>query len=571
MSKNHQSIRWLALAIALAAYCPLARSEDSPKDSAASILNTTEGDFYTGALQDCSITNVIRWQAHGLTQAFDFPADTIRAAYFAAAGERPAPEGDYCCELTDGDLLFGSLIGISPEQIEMESSQFGRMRIARGEVRRLTAWGGSSAFVYRGPNGLDEWKPEGKSNWREEAGRILSSERGASIHTVVAIPKQAHFEFEITWTKTPQFTLTICSNQKKDQRDEGFRFEVWGQNLVLVREVKGEADIAVIGELDRTTNRVHLEAFYDFPTGEFTVQGVNGQQLAKVKLLRKGGIPPRCIRLINGGTEVCLEQLSVSQWNGHLPSQEGADKPRVHKSDGTIVYGDVVGYQADTKQVVIRSKAASGEPTEDRLDGSQVACMVLTPDEATDQELKPIAAKAIRVGLLDGNRCSGELAKVEGGKLYLQRLGIDAPLACAITNVRSIVSLNRRSQAAPVSQQRIGRLELDGLSSHGSLDEATGDAQTSCLVWRPRGSLTGSPLGRDARAELSTATLPPRRHKTPTNNSGCSSANHQGQSDSSARLRVCSPARPPFHNRPRRAVPQLFVCWWAIASRARRR
>jgi len=510
MSKNHQSIRWFIFAIVVAACCPPARAEDSPKHSAVSILNTIDGDFYTGALQDCPTTNVIRWQSPGVTQPFDFPADIIRAAYFAAPGKRPVAEGDYCCELTDGDLLFGSLLGITPEQVEMESPQFGRIRIARAEVRRLTAWGGSSAFVYRGPNGLDEWKPEGKSKWREEAGRIISSERGASIHTVVAIPKQAHFEFEISWTKTPQFTLTICSNQKKDQQDEGFRFEVWGQNLVLVREVKGEADVAVIGQLDRTTNRVHLEAFYDFPTGEFTVQAVNGQQLAKVKLLRKGGTPPRCIRLINGGTEVCLEQLSVSQWNGHLPTQEGADKPRVHKSDGTIVYGDVVEYQADTKQFVVHTKAASGEPTDDRLDGSQVTCIVLTPDEATDQETKPIAAKAIRVGLLDGSRCSGELAKVEDGKVYLQRVGIDAPLTCSVANVRSIVSLNRRSQAPPLSQQRIGRLELDGLSSHGSLDEATAaDAKTSCLVWRPRGSLAGSPLVHDVAGRIVYRDPPP--------------------------------------------------------------
>src|ERR1043165_4381993 len=129
---------WLTLAPVVVACYPAARAEDLPKGGAASILNMIDGDFYTGALQNCSTTNVIRWQTRGVAQPFDFPADSIRTAYFAAPGKRPAPEGDYCCELTDGDLFFGSLIGITPKLVEIDSAQFGRIRIARTEVRRLS-------------------------------------------------------------------------------------------------------------------------------------------------------------------------------------------------------------------------------------------------------------------------------------------------------------------------------------------------------------------------------------------------------------------------------------------------
>ena len=385
------------------------------------MLYLSDGDYFRGQIADSATENAIRWQTPDAVEPFEFTSDAIHGAYFASSGERPAPVGEYYFELTDGDILYASLAGISADQFEVDSAQFGHLQIKRDEVRRFTAMK-ASAFEYRGPNGVEEWTSDDKTQWREEAGRLVTTTRGASVRKEIAIPKQAHFEFEISWGKTPQFTLAFCSSDRKEQLEEGFRLEVWGHKLVLLRELKQDADVAVIGTLDRNTDRVHLEASYDFATGVFTIQSLEGKKLAEITLPKKSGNPLRCVWLINGGDQVCLEQLAVSHWNGQLPTQVESGKPRIHKTDGSVVYGNVLRLEGDDRQIVVES-----EGKELRFDRSDVACAVLVPDEHS-------APSAIRIGLADGTRFSARSQKLKA-----------APYIC------SAVASTNHSHARPAS------------------------------------------------------------------------------------------------------------------------
>src|SRR5262249_55874122 len=144
-----------------------------------------------------------------------------------------APVGEYRIELSDGDILFGSLKAITKDQIEIESKQFGNLKIARSELRRMTPTS-SDAFAYRGPNNLSEWTSAKIDQWREEAGRLITNARGATVKKAIQFPEQAHIEFEISWAHFPQFTLAFASTDKEAQLKEGFRLEVWNRKLVLV-------------------------------------------------------------------------------------------------------------------------------------------------------------------------------------------------------------------------------------------------------------------------------------------------------------------------------------------------
>ena len=302
---------------------PFAQSAETPPvapTSAGAMLYLNDGDYFSGRLRDCPTANTLRWQASGATGPFEFDARMIRSAYFAPPQKRPAPDGEYCIELSNGDVLYGSLAAITKDDFEIESAQFGHLKIARSEIHRLTPVA-SASFVYRGPNNLAEWTSDDISNWREEAGRFVTNKRGASIKKSIAIPEQAHFEFEIAWNKSPQFTLAFCAGDKAKQLTEGFKIEVWGRKLVLVREMSKSADVASLGELDSNTARVHLEATYNHATGEFAVQSLDGHELGKITLPKQGGYPLRVVQLTNRGAEVSLEQLAVSQWNGQSPQK----------------------------------------------------------------------------------------------------------------------------------------------------------------------------------------------------------------------------------------------------------
>jgi thiol-disulfide isomerase/thioredoxin len=463
----------------------------------APVLYLNGGDYFRGRLGDAAKPNVLRWQADGAAQPFEFSPQAVHSAYFVPPQKRPAAEGDYCLELSDGDILFGSLKAITNDQIEVASSQFGNLKIARAEVHSLTP-AASAAFVYRGPNGIGEWSSENIDQWQEEAGRLITKARGAMIKKEIPIPQQAHFEFEISWSQSPQFTLGFCLSNAPDELKEGFRFEVWGQKLVLVRELEHDADVATAADLDSRTDRVHLEALYNYSTGKFTVRSLDGRELAKVMLPNGGEKPLRFVWLQNGGGTLCLEQLAVGRWSGQVPSRVDVDKPRVHKIDGTIVYGDVLSFQAGAKQIAVKT----GD-TESRIESSDIACMVLAPEQ------KKVAA-TFRIMLHNGCRFSGDLLKVEAGKLYLQRHGVDQPLACPVGDLRSLVSLKREGASPSYTTDRIGRWETKGVRSRGSLVEGppSADPQVSCLVWKPRGSATASALRADISGRIVYRDLP---------------------------------------------------------------
>jgi thiol-disulfide isomerase/thioredoxin len=481
----------------LIACCSTAFGDSAPIP-AASMLYLHDGDFLGGRLDDCDVANVVRWQAKGATQPFEFPAGAVRAAYFAPPAAASAPEGDYCFELSDGDLLYGSLVNVTPEQFEIQSPQLGQLHVARDQVCRLTPYSDSSKSEYRGPNGLAEWRPSGEQ-WNEEAGRLVSYTPHAEVQKELVIPDRARIEFEIAWNDIPEFAFVLAAGGTGEQLKSGYRFEVWNRTLVLVRAGKVDGDVAIIADLNSSTDRIHFEAFYDQATGTLSVHSLDGKQLAEITVLEQKGTPLRLVSLTNLGTNVRLEQLTIGPWSGKPPTQVDVDKPRVQMTDGTIVYGEVIGYHADAKQFVLR-----GEDSEEKfLDAAQVACVV------------PIAAAkpgngSFRVGLHNGSRFSGELTKVADGKVYISRRGVEEPLTCAVADVRSLVGLNSNDHAVH-APARVGRLELEGARSHGTLVEAaaTGDDAKSCLVWQPLSSTTGSPLDRLASGRIVYRDPPP--------------------------------------------------------------
>ena len=53
-------------------------------------------------------------------------------------------------------------------------------------------------------------------------------------------------EFEVSWTKKPDFLLALGVQDSGPSIKGAFRFEVWGNDLVAHRESEREADVAPI-------------------------------------------------------------------------------------------------------------------------------------------------------------------------------------------------------------------------------------------------------------------------------------------------------------------------------------
>src|SRR4051794_15739318 len=193
---------WLCVAAAAWLGPTTARAEETPVAAVTSrpTLYLTNGGFVGGELKDCDQPGRLRWQGSFFTAPFDFLPNDVNAVHFPPPATLPRPSGDYCFELSAGDVLFGSLVNLDDSSLEIEAARLGRIHVLRSAIRRIYRWRDSADLIYLGPNGLTGWNEvSAKKGWREESGQLFSDQAGATIQGSFQLPARAAIEIEISW------------------------------------------------------------------------------------------------------------------------------------------------------------------------------------------------------------------------------------------------------------------------------------------------------------------------------------------------------------------------------------
>jgi peroxiredoxin len=473
------------------------RAADPPGSSSNPVLQLADGGYAAGEVRDSSQPGVLRWQAAPFVAPFEFAIRNVNTIQWPPPAKLDRPTGDFCFELAAGDVLFGSLIGIDEKKVELAIPRLGRIHVQRSNLHRIYRWRDGADLIYLGPNGLVGWhEPAGQKNWREESGQPTTDKEGASIRGDFGLPPRANIEFEISWKTKPDFVFALGVDDKDSTVKRAFRFEAWGGDLVVQRELEQEADLAVVQEVTAGPGRTHLQAYLDQQEGRILVFSPGGKQLADLKVAGNKPAALPGIYLANIRGDVRLEWLRIGRWNGEIPREARTDLARIHRADGSIAYGQLTRFLPDSKEFLVR-----GEKGESRVKEGDVSSVFLSPAR---QE----TPRMIRAVYQDGSRLSGELTKVEGGSLAIKVPGIEESLKLPIAGLRSVVVLSH--EAAESKSATMPRLETDGVSLVGRLEDGREGPGMSCLVWHPAGSATASPLRPGISGKIIYKEPPPR-------------------------------------------------------------
>ena len=265
------------------------------------------------------------------------------------------------------------------------------------------------------------------------------------------------------------------------QSSAAFRFEVWERDLIIQRETEQEADVASVGEIGQGTGRIHLIAYLDQEKGRILVFSPDGKPLADVKV---AGGPTQVLgglSLANKRGDLRLERMRISRWNGEPPRQVEGERARIHRHDGSIVYGQVSRFAAESRSFVI-----SDGKNESRIPEDQVGGVFLSrPAEVRNRTLAMVYQ--------DGSRISGGLQHVDKTSLTLSVPGIQETLGLPLDGLRSLVALHP-AETPPAIGGQPGVLELDDVRLPGRLVDGHEQPAASALVWQPRGCTNSSPL-----------------------------------------------------------------------------
>jgi thiol-disulfide isomerase/thioredoxin len=469
------------------------------------VLHLANGGFVPGELKSSEQPSVVRWQSPRFTSAFEFSLAGVSAVQYAVPSKLPKPTGEYCLELAAGDVLFGELLALTDDAAEIEVARLGRLHVKRDQIRRLYRWASGADLIYLGPNGLTEWKESGdKKLWRDEGGQPVSDQEGANIRGDFHIPAQAIIEFELAWKAKPDFVFALGVNDSDDETiyKRAFRFEVWDNELVVRCELGREADVDSVQETTAGAGRAHFLAYLDQEKGKLLVYSPSGVPRGQINVAPRKPQVHSGLRLSNKRGDVRLERLRISRWNGVPPREVQADKSRLHRADGSILYGQLAAFDAAAKQFTVRD----GD-NETKVAADEIASVFLSPP-ADD------APRAFRAFYLDGTRLSGELTSIADDHIRLTNPAIQEPLRLPLSELRSLSVVKRDESATTTTVEgRAGRLELDGLKLHGRLTNGRESSDASCLVWHPDFSATASSLHTGVSGRIIYRDPPPPKPK----------------------------------------------------------
>jgi thiol-disulfide isomerase/thioredoxin len=491
----------------------LAASAGEPPPAQA-VLHLAGGGFVPGSVRDSDRAGVLRWQGTSFVEPFDFDLDAVESARFPAlaAGAPERPAGDWCFELAGGDVFFGTLVALDERAAVVEAPDLGRLHIRRTQIHRISRRDDQAELVYLGPQGLSEWQataPPG--SWRQAEGRLVTEQPRATLRGDVRLPARAVVEFEIAWQRKPDFVLALgVGTGGGAWEQEDFRFEVWENVVVALRETRDDLVLAQVGKAFPGPGRLHLRAYLDQVQGRMIVTSPDDAVLADLKRLGTVAQVQNGIALSNLHGDLRLERLRIGRWSGVPPRPAMGQQVCIERSDGASLTGDVTRLDADSRELVVRDATS-----ETRVPLSHVTRVFL----ARPQDEEP--ARGICVVTQDGVRLSGELLQVQEGAIWLSMPGVKEFPRVPLARLRTLAVLRHEPPGRPA--ERSGVLEVEGVRLPGRLSALEGPLEeaSSCLVWQPLGSDTASHLrtgvsGKIVVKEPQPEPQPPSRVPTAT-------------------------------------------------------
>ena len=548
-------------------------------------LRLKDGSFSAGTIVGVEHDDQIGWSSSAFERPFQFDVSAIRSLTRMVDGsapeERDAKDGQIVFdppsdpeqpiqffEMLGGSAVVGRLLDMDDAWLTVHSPSLGTIHLAREHTVAIIDAGYAGQVVYSGPIDDDRWQRLSDArDWEFEAGALVARRPGATIVGNVELPAKAQINLSLSWTGTPDFVLslgTLASNKvsKVEEVPSAARVEVWANQLALVREVDGGADIAMLAELTPINPRIDLCLYLDQETGTVVACDAHGRPLETLKVAGANPTVRSSVHLANSGPSLTIERFEVRQWDGVVATaSEAGERNTILDTAGSRRQGQIVGFDATSGE--LRIALADGQEqrmplgelrrgdltpkTNPQPESTQLETPALESDlpgeqgngspnafppavvqppeletedgdsglstnvEASsglDETVKPEVEsndtpQSLELVLMDRTRLKGRcLASTESNVLRFEAGGVRDSLSIPVVAVRGLIG-NSERYVADVVEQPLGTLKSDEQQLYGYLAATSEGTGSQALVWHPQGSFNGSPLSPQASGSIS--------------------------------------------------------------------
>ncbi len=478
-------------------------------------VHFTSGEVATGTLLDSGDPQLMNLQSTVFVMPLQFPVRQIQQIQFPDASSDVDFDADYRFELENEDVLLGSIVEIKGTHAVLDVKDLGRLQFDISAIRRMQPWKAPAGLVFHGPGRLNDWNSENgwsadgrhlqcdhapKANSAEDdEARVIRPEK-TTIRRDLNLPTRGRIEFIISWKDSADFEFRVGAGDGYPQAS----FEIWNDvnrvapadvpssalfgpqistdtgSLVLMRDVEwtrvqSSRDSLFLKSITSGPGRVHLQMYFD-QESEFTqIYSSSGRLIGSLNVRSMKPVTRRHVELTARSRHVRLERIDVGNWSGEIPNTENENECRLLMTDGTLVYGRLIGFEGDRREFVLAN--ADGEK---RIVESSVQDITVSRQSKSKQGL-------LQAETRNGNRISGSLVRIDATSIRLKSDMVPEELVLPLTSLRSLSASGNRPSLAD-QQRRLGyprgRLETAGHVLLGTFLDSESNEEKR-LTWKP--------------------------------------------------------------------------------------
>lgn len=326
------------------------------------ILQLLDGSSLHGGLSGLEPGKSVMWQHPAATMPLQLKTDNLRQVRFGKA-EKPPVAANMTCRLMfdNGDEVFGNLVQMDAETVELDTAFAGRLKAPRSSVQSIRFLWKGFIPTYEGPTSPDGWAVSpSKDIWRYEDGAFFSTAVG-SLGRDVNMPGKARISFDIAWTGQLSLALAIYTDsiERFDFGASSYMFYI-GSGYVNVQRVQSGVGTTHIGQAQVNSMRERNKARMEFRVNRDTATialYVDGEFITQWR--DQGGFVAKgtgiCFFSQRMGPMMRLTNVRVAEWDGRDEAQMPEAKPEgvqvLYLVNSDQAEGELQGVQAGKANV----------------------------------------------------------------------------------------------------------------------------------------------------------------------------------------------------------------------------
>lgn len=514
-----------------------------------SILRLKNGDFIEGELAPSTSLDRIGWKSKFLSAPLELPIASVRSLELNKDNLVNASV-TWNVELKNGDRTSGNIVRWDEKELEISTATSGSVIIPTDKVGRALQSSPDMKWIFDGPRDASAWKPfSGDTAWTSQGGALVSDQIGSRVIGDVRLPTKAAIDIRVAWEGKPGFVLAFGVDATASNINSAFRIETWQNQLVLLRQSKGKAEITELEDLDSTQQYLDLSLFLDQQTERMVVYSGRGKMLGDLTMSSQKPETHTAIAVANHSESFRIERVRVREWTMPLPADRATDASYVLNKDGEAVTGRIIsGTEAkgwtlqseggevlipwqDVTEIIQQDKLA-GEPKNKENDGSKTDTSkgdgnaktsdsfeelleaikegdnVIAQEDAKRNLANSSGAESgavptfVQVELVDGSRWRGQWIKFEGDSITLQPESASSPVAFDFKNLVTLRGSTEAYKAAEKAEGRKGVLIADGMQLEGMFANSNSAADENALSWQPTGAANAVEIAKEINGRI---------------------------------------------------------------------